>query len=1295
MNSDFTPNPREELEARLTALLLGELSAEEAAALQQEIKQDAKLAELHGLLKSTVGMVREVAASPTAHSALQPAPLRLSEDRRQRLLAQFKTVTPREFARPKRREAPWVLAMSIAAVLVALVGAVALFPAYSGSKRRSMVAFKSASDRDVVSESESLKSAFTIVAPQDSKAEGLEIPRSHTNSFVVMTLTNGIRGATNSFGRGEKVERFMRGKSQADNLAHIAPPPKPAAIALPEGGEVADGKKMALAGNFYLDSLRGMQAWTNGITDEAGVSRRGMERKQGLADQTLGYKATELPALFAPAIVPPAPQKRLAIVLPDGDGTDDGRKLAHTEAPFFGLATNYQVAQEDNTSGGGSRSATSSQPSTINNWAYSTSGGGGVAGPAPKPSVALNVGDPEEIGMLDHPGAKPSGGEKGVAQKDFPGLASNDLGGTRDLYYAAENGGVNSGRDSGRGDANHSGNNTVVRWGDSNDGSKLASEKNPPADRAAALGEQQRGWALEVPKDFQTAATNGVSGTYFGSINGMASSTYRSSVPEIDPNTGLPTTASVTPDADLKENGANADKVPMLGELPVVGSLFRSEGKAVDSREQSIVEPAQLVAGRPVPQQHSGGGAGGGSGLGNQPNAGKPEQGVENEQLARLADSEPRLSAGFITPPGESSVNRNKEIPEGRTDETVVQENPAFRRRKPAIAATESSTTDGDRLAFGYKEDEKRFADLKDVNRNGSWNPNEGSVNKNDAGQKGFYSLGIVGYVNVDEARKQEVRRSLQTRIALPSAGTVDSDLDLGAAAHEETLKKELDRSKNSDSNASVEKLYALQDAVPAEAKEGLGRKVITEHTVKQLKEEDRPVVKPVTPAAEPQAEVLTGENAFSTFSLNVADVSFRLAGASLEKGVMPEPGSVRSEEFINAFDYRDPAPAPGAPIGFAWERVRYPFAQNRDLLRFSVKTAAAGREAGRPLNIVLLLDNSGSMERADRVQIIHEALKVLASQLQPQDKLSVVTFARTPRLWMDGVAGNEAGTVAERLSNLAPQGGTNLEDAMKLAYETALRHYLANGVNRVVLLTDGAANLGNVDPAALKQKVEAERKQGIALDCFGIGWEGYNDDLLEVLSRNGDGRYGFINTPEEATTGFASQLAGALYVAAADVKVQVEFNPQRVTAYRQIGYAKHQLTKEQFRDNTVDAAELGAAESGNALYAIEVNPGGTGPLATVHVRYKEPGTGEFHEHEWAVPYNGDAVSLEQATPAMRLATSASAFSEWLASSPYAADVTPDRLLGYLGGVPEIYGADTRPKKLEWMVRQAKSLSGK
>lgn len=551
---------------------------------------------------------------------------------------------------------------------------------------------------------------------------------------------------------------------------------------------------------------------------------------------------------------------------------------------------------------------------------------------------------------------------------------------------------------------------------------------------------------------------------------------------------------------------------------------------------------------------------------------------------------------------------------------------------------------------------------------------------------------------------KGDLRKALPVAVADGHLNDLLAEYDL---AQQALLKLKVanasDSSKLKNSQALVEDLDRKIDARSQEIMLGLEAKLafakssldaVTAET-KSAGQPDTALPKPTVPPPTPQPEVLTRENAFSTFSLNVSDVSFKLAAATLEKGQMPEPGSIRSEEFINAFDYRDPDAAPGVPIAFASERARYPFAHNRELLRFSLKTAAAGRQAGRSLNIVLLLDNSGSMERADRVSIIREALRVLAGQLHAGDTFSVVTFARTAQLRVDGIQGNQAGAAAEEIGKLTPEGGTNLGDAMDLAYETARRHYLANGDNRVVLLTDGAANLGDVNADTLKQKVEAQRQQGIALDCFGIGWEGFNDDLLEVLTRHGDGRYGFINTPEEASTEFVAQIAGALHVAASDVKVQVEFNTNRVTSYRQIGYAKHQLTKEQFRDNTVDAAEIAAQEAGNALYTIETDPAGSGPIATVRVRYKIPGTTEYREQAWDVPYTGGAVAMDQASPAMRLASTACAFSEWLATSPFAAGVSTDDLLRYMNGVPQFYGADARPAKLEWMIRQAKSVSGK
>lgn len=451
----------------------------------------------------------------------------------------------------------------------------------------------------------------------------------------------------------------------------------------------------------------------------------------------------------------------------------------------------------------------------------------------------------------------------------------------------------------------------------------------------------------------------------------------------------------------------------------------------------------------------------------------------------------------------------------------------------------------------------------------------------------------------------------------------------------------------------------------------------------------------------EPLPERLVAEFPLSTFSLHVTDVSFQLARGSLARNEMPTPDSIRSEEFVNAFDYHDPEPAPSQPIAFHWERARAPFGNRREIVRFSLKTGALGRAKGSPLNCVVLLDNSGSMQRSDRVQIRQQALKELISQLQPQDHISLVTFARTARLWIDGIPGHQASQLLEKVASLTPDGGTNIEEALKLAYATALNHLLSPGINRVILLTDGAANLGDANPASLEVMVEQFRKQGVALDCFGVGWDGYNDTLLERLSRHGDGRYAFLQSPEEVTRSFSAQLTGALQVAASDVKVQVEWNTNRVTRYRQIGYEQHQLAAESFRDAAVDAAEIGAAEAGNALYLIEVADStvdqspSKAPLGKVRVRFKKPGTEDFQEYEWNLEDQVPAPAIADAAPTLRLASTAAWFAEWLGGIPGAEQISLTQLLQLLQGVPQHWPADPRPKQLEQMIQQTKSITGR
>lgn len=396
------------------------------------------------------------------------------------------------------------------------------------------------------------------------------------------------------------------------------------------------------------------------------------------------------------------------------------------------------------------------------------------------------------------------------------------------------------------------------------------------------------------------------------------------------------------------------------------------------------------------------------------------------------------------------------------------------------------------------------------------------------------------------------------------------------------------------------------------------------------------------------QTEIKTAKQPFSTFSLHVSDVSFQLAKDALAKGAMPDPDRIRAEEFYNAFDYNDPSPAPGEEVACRIEQCANPFVQQRDLVRIALKVAAAGRAAGQPLRLTILLDTSGSMEREDRAASVRRALKTLATLLGPNDRVTLIGFARTPRLLAEQVQGSKAGKLVEIAARTPSEGGTNLEQALALASEMALKQFRPAAQNRIVLLTDGAANLGDADPARLARQIEKTRQQGISFDACGVGANGLNDEILEALTRKGDGRYYFINRPEDADAGFARQLAGALRPAAENVKVQVVFNPARVGQYRLIGFEKHLLKKEDFRNDKVQATELSAEEAGVAVYQVQTLPEGEGELGEVFVRFRDPATGQMVERSWTMPYDAKASAFDHASPSMQLAATAALLAERL-----------------------------------------------
>ncbi len=440
--------------------------------------------------------------------------------------------------------------------------------------------------------------------------------------------------------------------------------------------------------------------------------------------------------------------------------------------------------------------------------------------------------------------------------------------------------------------------------------------------------------------------------------------------------------------------------------------------------------------------------------------------------------------------------------------------------------------------------------------------------------------------------------------------------------------------------------------------------------------------------------ELDASKNGFSTFSLHVSDVSFKLAQAALAKGQWPDASRIRSEEFLNAFDYGDPMPTQSERVSCRIEQAIHPFLQQRNLLRVSMRTAAAGRSSSTPLKLTFLLDNSGSMERVDRQQTVRRAFAVLAQQLKPMDEVTLISFARQPRLLADRISGAKAQELLQIIKDLPSEGGTNLESALRLAFEKAQEQYQQNAQNRIVLLTDGAVNLGDASPERMAELIVMMRNAGVAFDAAGISADGLNDEVLEALTRKGDGRYYLLDSLESVEDGFAKQIAGALRPAVKNVKIQVEFNPQRVGKYKLLGFEKHRLNKEDFRNDKVDAAEMAAAENGVALYQVQTKADGFGDIGTVSVRFRDLDSGEMVEELWPIPYETNALRSDLASSSMKIATVASLFAIKLKGDAMADTIDLKELASLVSTLPPEIRRSQRIKKLEVMIQQARLISG-
>ena len=432
-------------------------------------------------------------------------------------------------------------------------------------------------------------------------------------------------------------------------------------------------------------------------------------------------------------------------------------------------------------------------------------------------------------------------------------------------------------------------------------------------------------------------------------------------------------------------------------------------------------------------------------------------------------------------------------------------------------------------------------------------------------------------------------------------------------------------------------------------------------------------------------------EEAFSTFSIDVDTASYTLSRNYIRNGSLPPPEAVRTEEFVNFFDYGYEAPLREA-FAVTAAHAPSPFGRGLDVLRVGVQGSVVGREHRKSAVLTFVIDTSGSMETPERLGLLRKALRMLVAQLDEADQVAIVQYDSQARLVLEHTPVRMKKKIIDTVDNLQTSGSTHLEDGMKLGYATAAKGFRIGAMNRVLLLSDGVANLGSGDADEILKFVESYRRVGIYCSIYGFGMGSYDDEMLEAFADRGDGAYYFIDSVDEAKRVFVDELAATLHVIAKDAKIQVEFNPRRVKRYRQLGYENRLLEKEQFRDDTVDAGEVGSGQSVTALYEIELHGDETQPIGAVYVRYHEPDNGEAKEISHMVKSEYRIPEIDAAGPRFKLAAAVAEFSEVLRGSPFAAGSSYEDIEQVLLPLSLELNTDGHVQDLLRMVRLSSSL---
>ena len=451
------------------------------------------------------------------------------------------------------------------------------------------------------------------------------------------------------------------------------------------------------------------------------------------------------------------------------------------------------------------------------------------------------------------------------------------------------------------------------------------------------------------------------------------------------------------------------------------------------------------------------------------------------------------------------------------------------------------------------------------------------------------------------------------------------------------------------------------------------------------------------TPIVENPYEAVTPSNPFSTFSIDVDTASYAILRRYLESGTFPPADAVRIEEMVNYFDYEYPAPSPNSDVPFAvnTEVVRCPWNPETLLMRVGLKGKAIDFEDRKPSNLVFLVDVSGSMDSPDKLPLVKAGLRMLVEQLGENDKIAVVIYAGNSGLALPATHGDQKAVILEALDRLAPGGSTHGSEGINLAYDVAVENFIDGGINRVILATDGDFNVGVTNPDALEQLAAEKAKSGVFLSVLGVGTGNLQDTIMEKIADKGNGNYSYLDSLMEARKVLVEQVGGTLVTIAKDVKIQVDFNPAEVAAFRLVGYENRMLAAEDFNDDTKDAGEIGSGHTVTALYEIvragdrpgdlPIGPGrpapdasevsasryakdaeltpaaDSGELLTVRLRYKSPDGDTSTPIEHAVP--DEVKDLGRATTDTKFAAAVAEFGMLLRGSFAARDTSYDAVL--------------------------------